>query len=240
MCDPATIAGIALSVGSTVAHQAAAGQVERARNDAIGVERQIQKQFDNQTFDLNDTAQDRYTTFGADMGAKEQQLGDYLAQQTLAEPTGNAALPSSTSNIAVREEASQRADARQRTDENAANLARLRSFGDLLGEFGRSDARDAGSIAQIGGFKMGSSNILPYELEHAQSAGDGMSMFGNILGVGGQAMTSAGLGGGGMGGSALSGLFGPADVTAKTSRYMPNAAAIAGKSQMRLPSLYGG
>jgi hypothetical protein len=69
----------------------------------------------------------------------------------------------------------------------------LRSFGDLLGGIGLKQARDAGYIGQIGGFEKGSSNVLGYELENANSAGNGMKMFGDILGAGGSLATGYGL-----------------------------------------------
>lgn len=218
-----------------MANSVAAGQVARARNEAIAVERQIQKRFDNEAFGINDTAQERYSGFGEGMEAKKQELGDYLAQQTMTDPGADAALPSSSSNIAVREEQKQRGRARQRADENAANLARLRSFGDLLGDFGRTDARDAGSIAQIGGFKAGSSNILPFELEEAQNAGNGMRLFADVLGGAGSVATSAGLSGGnlfGFGGSAPA-VAGAAAPGVPLPRPRPNV------GNLRLSSMYG-
>lgn len=234
MCDPLVISGIALSVGSTVANYAASSAVESARNEAIAVERQLQKQFDKETFGINDSAQTRYTGFEGNMANKQQQIGDYLASQTVAEPGADAALPSSSSNIAVREEAKQRGKARQETDANAENLARLRSFGDLLGEFGRSDARDAGSIAQIGGFKVGSSNILPFELEEAQRAGDGMKLLGDILGLGGTVATGAGLSG--------ATPFGTNIATSGGTRLASFTPSVGWTNHtgLRLPNLYGG
>lgn len=217
-----------------MANYAASSAVERARNDAIAAERQVQKKFDNETFDINTGAQDRYTGFGDNMAAQQQQIGDYLAAQTVQEPGADAALPSSASNITVREEAKQRASAREDTDKNAENLARLRSFGDLLGEYGRSDARDAGNIAQIGGFKVGSSNILPFELEHAQRAGDGMKLFGDILGLGGTVATGAGLAG--------ANPFGSTIATSGGSRLASFTPGVGWTNHtgLRLPNLFGG
>lgn len=39
MCDPITIAGIALTAGSTIANTIAANRVQRARDDALAAER---------------------------------------------------------------------------------------------------------------------------------------------------------------------------------------------------------
>jgi len=74
-----------------------------------------------------------------------------------------------------------------------AALARLRSFGDVLGSIGRLNARDAGVLQQISGFKMGSNNALPYELDAAQQQGSGLRLLGDVLGGAGQIAVGAGL-----------------------------------------------
>lgn len=107
-------------------------------------------------------------------------------------------MPTSTSNIVVKEEAKQRDKARALTDQSGAALGELRAFGDVLGTISRDQARDAGAVGQIGGFKSGSSGVLPFELDEAGRAGDGMKLFGDILGGAGSVATGAGLSGGGL------------------------------------------
>ena len=85
------------------------------------------------------------------------------------------------------------------------HLAVFENFGDLLGEISGKQARDASQIGQIGGFKTGSSNIVPLELNQAQSAGDGWKLLGDILGGLGSVGVSAGIGGA----NPLSSLFAP-------------------------------
>jgi len=200
LCDPVTLAGIALTAGSTVANTIAQSNVQRARNDALAAERIRQKGYDRETTALNTQSQDRYTNFGDQQAAKATELGDYFAGQQ----AGNAAnageqaaavMPETSSDITVQEEAKQRAKARDYTDKQGEALGNLRAFGDVLGGIGREQARDASLIGQIGGFKKGSSDVLKYELEAANQAGNGAKLFGDLLGLGGSLATSAGLSG---------------------------------------------
>lgn len=211
MCDPLTIAGIALTAGSTVANSMAASKVTQARNDALAAERVRQRGYDAEAAALNTQSQDRYKDFGGQQEAKAQDLGDYFAGQKIAnqsaanEQAAGAAMPTSASNLAVQEEAKQRAKASAFTDAQGQSLGQLRSFGDLLGGIGREQAQDASLIGQIGGFKKGSSAVTPYELEAANQKGNGLKLFGDVLNLGGSLATAAGLSG-----KSLGNLFGGA------------------------------
>lgn len=193
-----TIAGLALTAGSTVANYAANQQIEAARNDALAAERIRQGTLNQEADALNLTSQDRYGDFVGQQEAKAAQLGDYFAGQEVPEPEVGSGLPSSSSNIVVQEEDRQREKSKEFTDQTGAALGNLRSFGDLLGSISRDQARDASLIGQIGNFKAGSSNVVPYELDEAGRAGDGMKLFGDILGGAGSVATGAGLSGGTM------------------------------------------
>lgn len=201
MCDPLTIAGIALTAGSTVANSVAQGQVARARNGALAAERIRQQGYDRETDALNTQSQDRYQDFDGQQDQRGQELGDYFSGQQIEGGDANAtaaqeqAVAPTSSNITMREEQKQRGAATDFTNEQGKRLGDLRSFGDLLGGIGRLQARDASQIGQIGGFKRGSSAVLPYELEAANSAGGGAKMFGDILGLGGGVLSGAGLSG---------------------------------------------
>lgn len=178
---------------------------------------------------LNLTSQDRYQDFTGQQEAKAVQLGDYFASQEVPEPQVGSGLPSSSSNIVVQEEDRQRDKSKEYTDQTGAALGNLRSFGDLLGSISRDQARDASRIGQIGSFKAGSSNVLPYELDEAGRVGDGMKLFGDILGGTGSIATGAGLSGGNLFGF---GAVNPATVSA--------TAAAGTAPGLRLGSLYGG
>lgn len=196
MCDPLTIAGVALTGLSTGINYAAQSKAANAREDAMAAERVRQNGLDQEAAAVNTGAQDRYENFEGQQTGKSAELADYFAGQEVAAPSAEAALPTSASNITVREISKQKGQAKDFTNRTGAALGELRSFGDLLGDVSRLQARDAGTIGQIGGFKRGSSSVLPYELEEAASAGNGLKLFGDIAGGLGQLTSSAGLSGG--------------------------------------------
>jgi hypothetical protein len=226
MCNPILIASAALTAGSTVANANAVRQENRARDEALTAERIRQGGFDRETQALNTQSQERYQDFGAQREAKATALGDYFAPPpapTEANAMAGTAMPSSTNSIVTQEMEKKSNEARAFTDQQGQALAELRAFGDLLGDTSRLQARDAGQIGQISGFKGGSSNILPLELNAAAEKGRKSRLIGDILGgLGGIGMT-AGITGGG----ALSGLFGGA----------AGAAGTAGAAARALPSL---
>jgi len=199
MCDPITIAGAALLAGSTVANQVAANRVQKARDNAMAAERTRQNAFDQQAQALNTRSQDRYQDFSGQQDDKASELGQYFTDQQIEQGNANQqavaeqTIPQSGSNVVVAEEAKQRGEARNYANQQGEALGELRSFGDLIGQIGRSQARDASEIGQIGGFKRGSSNVLPFELEAANSAGSGAQLFGDILGLGGSLAMGKGL-----------------------------------------------
>lgn len=241
MCDPISIASAALAVGSTVANNMAANEVEQARNDALAAERRRQGKLDREAEALNLQSQDRYRDFEGQQDERSQQLADFLKGQTTEEPTRGIAMPESQSAITVQEEGRQRDVARAFTDQSAENLARLRSFGDLLGGIGRAQSRDAGLIGQLGGFKQGSQGVLPLELQAAQSEGSGWRMLGDVLGAGSQVGMMAGAAGKGpswgdlFGGSGQVATGPPRELFAQTG---PRVANPRPASTVRLPALY--
>lgn len=193
MCDPATIAGVALSAASAAVNNAAASKVQRARDDAMAAERIRQRGLDQEADALNARSQDNYKDFDQKQEETASKLSDYFTGQDVAEPTPEAAIPTTASNITVAEEAKQRAKAKEFTDRTGNALGELRAFGDLLGANSRAQALTGMKVGQIGGFKRGSSNVLSYELDAANSKGAGMRAFGDILGGIGGLATNIGL-----------------------------------------------
>lgn len=234
MCDPVTLAGIALTVGSTVANYAASSASEAARNDALAAERVRQNSLNHEAEAINAQSFNRYDNVQPQQQARAKEIGDYVSGQSIEQTAPQDVLPSAaSSNITVQEEANQRAKARQFTDRTGAALGDLRSFGDVLGDIGRGQARDASQIGQIGSFKAGSSNVLPYEVDQASHAGDGMRVFGDILGGLGSVGTAAGLSGQGLFGF---GGMSPVAASAAGRGFVPTITGPA----LRLGSLYGG
>jgi hypothetical protein len=228
MCDPLTIAGVALSAISTGLNYAAQAKVQRARDDAMAAERVRQNSLDREAQALNLTSQNRFQDFGGQQDQRATQLSDFFTDQQVAEPGPAEALPASSSNITVREENKQRDKAKEFTDRTGNALGELRSFGDLLGEVSRLQGRDATQVGQIGGFKRGSSGVLGYELDDANRAGDGMKLFADLAGGAGGLATSAGLSG--------TSLFGGSNVspTVKPSNYGPSGSMALGRALDRV------
>jgi hypothetical protein len=204
MCDPLTIAGAALTVGSTVANSAAASRAARARDDALAAERIRQGGFDQEAQALNTRSQDRYEDFQGQQEQKATRLADYFVpaapDTTGPNATAAAAMPSNASNIVTREMAKRSGEARDFTNQQGASLANLRAFGDVLGDVSREQGRDASLLGQIGGFKRGSSNVVPLELDEASRKGQGLRLLGDLMGGFGGMALSAGLTGGSLGG----------------------------------------
>ena len=201
MCSPMAIAGVALSIGSTVANTIAANKVDKARANAMAAERARQGKLDQEAEALNLASRNRYDNFEGQQDASATKLGDYFTENEAAVAQNNqsavdAMLPTSGSQITVQEANKQSGLAKAFTDQQGNALGQLRSFGDVLGGIGREQARDAGSVGQINSFKRASSGITPLELEAANSAGAGARMFGDILGAAGSLALNGGLKGG--------------------------------------------
>jgi hypothetical protein len=187
----------------------AQSRVQSARDDAMAAERIRQQSLEHEAQAVNEGARTRYNDFQGQEDQKAQTLGDYFNKQNLAngtkpEGTPAAATPTDTtptsSNVLVQaEQAKQMGKAKAYSDQQGSALGNLRAFGDLLGGISRLQARDAGTIGQIGGFEKGSASVLPYELDAAGHAGDGMKMIGDLAGGFGSLGVSAGLKGGSIG-----------------------------------------
>ena len=193
MCDPLTIAGIALTGASAAANSAASSQVAKARTTALREERARQKGYDQQGDTINAHAQDQFSGFQDKQAARAQTLGDFFTGQDAAPPTADRAIPMPSSNLVVDEQAKQAGKAQAFTDKVGTALGNLRSFGDVMGTDSRATARDASSLGQLYGFKQGSNAVLPFELDAASQAGNGMKMFGDVLGGLGSLATLGGL-----------------------------------------------
>lgn len=199
MCEAATIIGGLLSAGSMAANSAAQSQVTKARNDALAANDIRQRANQSKIDALNAKSQQSYDGFGAGQEDKAKSLASYFtdtngqaaAPQGAGQPT--EVMPGATSNIVVQEQAKQSRLARSFTDQQGEALGNLRSFGDYLGGLNRTQARDAGAIGQFGNFQQGDAAVLPYALESANHAGDGLKEVADMARAGGSLATSYGL-----------------------------------------------
>lgn len=198
--DPLTL-GLALTGASAGLNYMGAERAERARDDALNVERSRQNKLRQEADQLNEQSRDRYDDFEGQQDQKSSDLTSYFtdAPQSATEAVGEAnasaasILPSTSNNIVQREVERQSGLADAFTGQQADARGRLRSFGDLLGGISREQARDAGTISQIGNFQTGSSNVLPYELEDANQKGAGLRFLGDIVGGLGSVATTGGI-----------------------------------------------
>lgn len=193
MCTPLILAGIALTAGSMVANNVAQGQIDNARSEVLATEARRQSGFNREVEQLNTQSQDRYVGFEPQQEQRATELADMFATD-VTDP--NSVMPGSSSNIVNKETDAQIGEAQGYVDQQSGALADMRSFGDMLGSNSLLQARDAGKINQVGGFKQGSQDIVPYELDDAGRSGDGMKMFADVLRLGGTVVTGAGIGGG--------------------------------------------
>ncbi len=227
MCDPATLTGLVLTAGSTVVNTIAANQAASAREDVMSAERIRQNQLDKEAAALNTQSQDRYQDAGVKQEAKARDLSEFFTGPNTAGEANDAAasvMPSDSADITVREMQKQTGAARDFTGKQAASLASLRSFGDMLGDSARLQARDASLIGQVGGFKRGSSNITPLELDEASQKGAGLKFFGDLLGGAGSLATNYGLTRGGANGPTP--IFGAKTATTSGASLAPSTSPI--------------
>lgn len=190
-------------IGTYLASQAAK-KVDDARTAVFNDEQQRQAGYNGENNALNTQSQDRYVDFGTQQTQRGQQLGDYFAAPS-ATGGSKVMLPGATSDLLANELAKRMALSKAYTGQQATALGNLRSFGDLMGTIGRSQAQDAGKISEINNFKRGSASVVPYELDAAGHAGDTYKFWGDIANglekVGTTAALSGGL-------SGLPGMFG--------------------------------
>jgi hypothetical protein len=170
-----------LSAASTGANALARRKQEGARRSALSGERRRQAGFDREIGGLNTRSQDRYLDFAGQEAETAKRLGDYLAAQSVVGPTDPNVMAPSRNAIVTREAANRSADAAQFVGQQGRALGTMRAFGDLLGDIGLQQGRDASQIGQLAGFKRASTGILPFELEAAAQRGKGLQTLADIL-----------------------------------------------------------
>lgn len=174
-----------LSGGSVIANSMAANAQAKAQAAAMEAERIRQRQYDTESYALNDASRNRYEDFQTQQADRSSQLADMFKSTTDAPPAEPvAALPQSSSNLVVQNDAKQSADAKAKTNAQADRRGAVESFGDLFGTISRAQGRDAGQLGMIGSLRRGSQNVLPLELQAAQEKGRGWMLLGDLLNLG--------------------------------------------------------
>jgi hypothetical protein len=195
--DPLTLAimGGAATIGSTLLNSNAQAQVDAARNAVITQDQVQQAALDAQAKQITDHSLGLFNNFGAQQTADATKLGNYFntAPAAPTDPTLAAAvLPASTNAVVNRDIASRGATATAFGQQQGTARGNLMSFGDLMGNIGRSQALDSTLVGQLGNFKQGDTNVTNIALDNANRAGNTDAAIGNILGgVGKVGLTAA-------------------------------------------------
>lgn len=192
--DPLLIGGLATG-GSVLANMFGSGQREKARKRANAAESKRQGVLDAEADAINTGARERYTDFEPQMDARAAELAQFyggLADASRAQPS---VMPTTRSDVTAEAVTGARDGMMRFGDVQGRRLAGLRSFGDLLGDTSRLQARDAAQVGQIGNYKLGSSRVLAQELEAANQKGSGARFLADLLKLGGDVGIRAGLSG---------------------------------------------
>lgn len=224
MCDPLTIASVALTAGSAAANNAAANKQASAQASAMAAERTRQARLDDEARGVNQQARNRFENVGEQQEAKATELTEeFTGPANRGADLISAMLPRTSSNITMQNDERERGEATDFANQQGEAMARMRSFADLFGELGRGTAQDASQIGMLGGFKQGSQGALPFELEAASMKGGNLRNAADIMGGLGSIGLNAGLSG-----AQMPSLFGP-----KTSANLVSGPAVAGGRAIR-------
>lgn len=234
MCDPLTIAALVGTVASTGLNMAGANAAQDAQADARRAEMERQQAYDAEMNALNEAGTERYDDTGKKTKGRSAKLSEMFTDRAAEIPTALTGAPAATGGVITQgQKASSKAVSADLTRRGDAR-ADLRSFSDVLGRMGDRTGRDTSQLNMLGGFKRGSANLLPYELEEAASAGEGYQLLGDILG----GVSSIGLNAG-LSGTSLPGFGGtpvPPLPTPRPGMPMPvPRPGIAGPPRLPLP-----
>lgn len=176
------------TAGSVAANAIGAGRQSAAVAQTLQAERERQARLDAEARAITEASRARYDNMGGQTEARAASLSDLYAD-TAAEADANptrpiASAPPTSSNIVASAEAAEGERVAANAADERGRLARMRAFGDVMGGIGFSQARAGGQIGQIGGFMRGSQNVMPLEMNGAQSRGAGFRMLGDLLNMG--------------------------------------------------------
>ncbi|MGO3933455.1 hypothetical protein [Rhodopseudomonas pseudopalustris] len=171
-------------------------EVNSARLAAVNGERTRQQALDTEAAGINSGALARYAGFDTQMVDRAKKLSDMFRSAVGGgEVTPGTALPASSSDVVNREIGNRQEIARMFGLQQGEARGNLQAFGDLLGTISRGQARDAGAIGQIGGYKKGSAGVQALELDAAGHAGDQNKGLADLLAGLGKVGLTAGLSG---------------------------------------------
>ncbi|SFK79368.1 hypothetical protein [Methylocapsa palsarum] len=194
MCDPITIAGIALGGAGAAANSIGAGKVADATSQTLAANLAKQQQLDAQAKAINDHSLGLYGDFSGQTDAKAKSLGDYFTQAVAPQGVSGANVAPAGSTNTQQAEAAARGVAQKYSNQQATAGAKVRAFGDVLGNDAIAQGRDGSQLGQIANFKSGDTGVLGLKLNEDTHSGDGWDVAGSLAtGLGGLGL-KAGLG----------------------------------------------
>ena len=187
MCDPLTLAGLALTAGSFVASQVSQNQVSRERGNVALAESTRQEDLQRRAIGQVDAATERFTPEVLNQGIEQ------AAQARTERLQGNAAgagdqspndLPlTGSAPRVVRETAARELNRGLGEGKSfAARLGRLGAFGENQFQRNLDLGRLSETLGQIGTESRNSANIAPLEFQTANRKGDTAGGISDILG----------------------------------------------------------
>lgn len=190
----------------------------------MAAERTRQARLDDEARGVNQQARNRFENVGEQQEAKATELTEeFTGEANRGADLISAMLPQTSSNITMQNDERERGEATDFANQQGGAMARMRSFADLFGGFGRDTAQDASQIGMLGGFKQGSQGALPFELEAASMKGGNLRMAADLMSGLGSIGLNAGLSG-----AKMPGFGGPA-----TSTNLVSGPAVAGGRAIR-------
>lgn len=200
MCEPATLATIAIAstAAGTAAQIAGQRKSKKAMEGAASAERIRQKRIQDESasvFDKSLGAQ------GADvqkqgMTEAEAARREAMTAAQSAAPVVNVASKGGTPQVVSDETAARVGVGNRAAAIDAANRAALSSFGDVQLGNALSNIRTNQNLSQLAGFSRGSADVLGLEMEAARNKGAGLIGIGQgLTAIGSVAGMGAGMGG---------------------------------------------
>lgn len=159
-----------------------------ARNSVLSNEITRNRQLNQNAAAVNAHSEAQFENFVPQQTDRAKQLGDYFGGDSASKPDAatSGVMPTSSSDIVNQDETKQLAKVDNYATQQAGALGELRSFGDLLGDKTRTQARDASQVGQIGNDMKGyATNVVPYQLDAAKHSGDTARTLGDVLALGG-------------------------------------------------------
>lgn len=185
MAFPGLLLPALFAAGSTAFNYLGAKKQDRALASTQAAERIRQNRLDDEAFALNQQSQARYDDAPDKIEDQAEGLADLFRGSIETAPAqAVATLPQTSNNVVNNAAAKAATETARRGSERADQLGNLRGFADFFGDAQRAQARDFGQLGMLGGFKRGSSSVLPVELDAASQAGAGFRTLGDFFNLG--------------------------------------------------------